>query len=444
MTRALFVVFGIGLAVAIVQMVLLRRCRAEIQVRCRVWLDECRRGQYQGHSRGEAVTELERLLGLAPFAAALRRVGVMAPLLGVVLTTGSIIASQSDQARSGTRAFTMPELAPLLAGVSVGAVLAIINQYLLILVRRFEDREMRVVIQSIEPTWFSDTADRLGKIVSGIDAAGIALGSAIAQLSTASTQASVVIDQLGSALQASTERLGTLTGQLKAAVHEPAKDFVAAASELSLSSKTVATSYRTMTDTMQKLGDLSVTRLESMLDKQARQQQDQVEAVGVLSQASEKLRTSISALTDVRASEIREQFALAASSATSLAEAGARAASTIESTGSGFAERLQRATEQAEAALSRFESVLSRLDARTEEAAAKSSKILPSETDLLRVRDGIRELADASVAVSRQLRDAELGGNSDRLRTRTGFLSVFGGTRSANASESKDSVNRGG
>ena len=170
-----------------------------------------------GATREDAARELDRRQVAGPEFLLLSRIGVMAPLLGLLLTAYSIWEFQRDRmaalaaARAGD---ILAEALPLFAGVAVGAALAILNQLLMI------HAAMRTTgLRLGAMDWFDGAADRaraalppepMVKAASRVEAVANRLGSATVKLDRA-------VDGLASAVGSvagSASRLDLAVGSL--------------------------------------------------------------------------------------------------------------------------------------------------------------------------------------------------------------------------------------
>lgn len=82
-------------------------------------------------TRDEALHELDVRIANAPAFLMLQRMSVMAPLLGVVLTVLGFYWLDVDDAGDQSLQTILATVTPLVSGVGAGAVLALINQFLL-------------------------------------------------------------------------------------------------------------------------------------------------------------------------------------------------------------------------------------------------------------------------------------------------------------------------
>jgi hypothetical protein len=82
-------------------------------------------------TRDEAFEELDVRIGADPAYLMLQRMSVMAPLLGVVLTVLGFLWLDVNQADEQSLQTILTAVTPLVTGVGAGAVLALINQFLL-------------------------------------------------------------------------------------------------------------------------------------------------------------------------------------------------------------------------------------------------------------------------------------------------------------------------
>ena len=127
-----FIAICVGLLFLALQFWKYRQAKSSVQSRCTQWARSCSDGKRRGQTRESAVLDLERSLAGNPDMSFLRRLGVIAPLIGVALTAvsvlslgfgGSSAALQTTLLESSNVAIVAAGIInPLFWGVSVGAV----------------------------------------------------------------------------------------------------------------------------------------------------------------------------------------------------------------------------------------------------------------------------------------------------------------------------------
>lgn len=136
-------------------------------------------------TRDEALHELDTRIASQPSYLLLQRMGIMAPLLGVVLTVIGFYWLEIDQSGEQSLQTILVAVTPLVAGVGAGAVLALINQALLQVVGGRLER-----LRMTARTWFDEAIWRYV----GVDA------------QTATVKAIAAIDKFVSSVRASADR----------------------------------------------------------------------------------------------------------------------------------------------------------------------------------------------------------------------------------------------
>ena len=187
------------------------------------------------------MSEFERALGMCPEFGLLRRLGTIAPLLGVTLTAGSVLwggglglsnADNPSLGGGGEGSFILGTVGPLFWGVFIGAFLAIVNQVLVSIAHREEARILGEAEARMQAKWFRDTEERLDAIVSGMERGGVVLNDASEAIVQMLTLARKSMEGMAEACNEAATDLKSLSMQLEGAIKEPVRDFVESAKEL--------------------------------------------------------------------------------------------------------------------------------------------------------------------------------------------------------------------
>ena len=417
MDTTLIIVAVVGVAGLALQIVVQSIARGEFKSRCESWLSEAQQGSYRRQTRGAALAELERGLMLAPGSIMLRRLGVMAPLLGVVLTAGSIALGQSTSRLVGIQSdglsvgVILQSVSPLLAGVTVGALLAIVNQVLMIFLHRAEDQMLREVTELLEPGWFRDTDDRMDLLTDQIQSAGQALDQVVRRLADISSSTIDAVGRLGEAVGTAAGQLSEVTQQLRTVVERPAQQFTEAANLLTDSTAGVVKQYGRLASSLEGVHTQGMEGLAVAQQRQLEAVQQQRELVSTLSNLLGRLE-------EVRVPQIREDFEAASASARALSESIQRSGEVLVNGGRGVSDQMVRAGEQIQTSIARMQAGIAEFENRWQQANTVIAGASDSRAELQRLRDGLRELVGAVESASRAIQSAAApGGSSPPPRT---------------------------
>jgi len=234
-------VLAVGAFFAVLQWITYAGARAAIVARCNSWVTSCKKRERTAQTRDSAVADLERILALNPRLGLLRRLGVIAPLLGVTLTAGSVllggvfgapILGMAASSSAGQSPVSLVTVGPLFWGVCVGAVLAMFNQFLVHRASVIEDELFRSAIEPRVSGLFRDSEDRMDIVIRHIESAGLSLGRSISGVEQVLMKAQESMVQVhGAGLQAATSFTQFATG-FEATMAAPVRSLTAAAAEM--------------------------------------------------------------------------------------------------------------------------------------------------------------------------------------------------------------------
>lgn len=180
---------------------------------------------------------------MSPEFGLLRRLGVIAPLLGVTLTAGSVLLpggglqNLGADSSSGAGAVAVDgalllAVVPLFSGVCAGALLAILNQVLVSLAFRREESLFIAATEPVRTSHFRDTEDRLDAIVAKMGEGGSRLTEASNTIGGMLGIARDAMQGMSDACNEAVTDLLALATRLESATEIPVREFVGAASEL--------------------------------------------------------------------------------------------------------------------------------------------------------------------------------------------------------------------
>jgi len=402
MSAPFTVVIVVGIAGLVLQWLVLRSAITEIRWRTQGWLDRAAAGAFGRQTRDDAITELERDLALTPSAVALRRLGVMAPLLGVVLTAGSVMFSKTSLATlvnvSETTSVVkiMEGLLPLLAGVTVGALLAIFNQLLLIVFHRAEDRLMHEAVSMLKNGWFRDTDDRVELVVGQI--AG--LGEAIAQMQQRiASVVQVTVDsgeQLGLAISTASKGLEKAASDFAEVIATPAREFKASAEEISKTAKAGSLAYQRVAEAFEQVQETGFGRIAEV-------QRTQMETLRAEMASLEKLQALLGGAAQLRLPDWNSSFDAAAGAANSLGDSLTTLVASLRARNEDMKTTLAQSSDLILETMTRLNGSLTDFETRCRQGgdAAAAASLRPEE--IAKVRDGFRELSEALAASLRNI-----------------------------------------
>ena len=298
-----WIVVAIGVFFFVLQFVAATFARKNLRERSRLWVESCRNGERRTQSREGAISDLERGLGMEPTLGLLRRLGVVAPLLGVVLTTISfwtvdpaliknVLNGGAPTEGSGARSI-MGLVGPLFAGVCVGAVLAIVNQCLVWWVHREEDRCFHEAIDPKSASDFRDSNERLEVVIQNIERGGDALNYSSGLVNSMLTNARVAMEGMNESCNETATELVALASKLRDAIEVPVKEFVSAAAGMRAAAEDSSKEFRAASKALAKQTDLLEKEISESLRRQAVAAETQAQMAGSIALASKSIEESV-------------------------------------------------------------------------------------------------------------------------------------------------------
>lgn len=422
-----YIIVGVGTAFLLVQLIAAVGSIREVSARCGQWRDLCYQDEYRRLARGQAVLDLERSLANAPYASTLRRLGVMAPLLGVVLTTGALMFSppvelervlspMSAQVSPSSTASDQPAMpgvtrmiAPLLAGVFVGAVLAIINQFLVAVQHWHEDRAFRAALDSVPLKSFRDTDDAVEQMIESLRSAGVVLASAVESVGALASRVRASMEEVSRAGTQAHDQLSSVAGHLQAAVAAPAREFSAAAERMRKAAEDCAGRLQQATDAMGSHMGRIEARVEATAGIQQRHFEEHAKVSQRLASATDTVAEAARALAATRVTQLAEHFESSASAARAMAgelgksvqsvagatQAMGAASQQMTSAIAASQEALERVRREADALSSVVQSTGRTISAVPQESGRMQEQLALSTQALAKFTQGLeRALAD--------------------------------------------------
>ncbi len=257
----------IGLVFLFWQTRMFLQARSSVSERGQRWQREVRSGARSVQTREAALADLERSVATCPSSAHLRRLGVVAPLLGVTLTALSFMYNSESvaslisidppvveaglglpveiTARDARSQLVQAGVVPLFWGVMVGAMLAIMNQFLQ---TRLSHREDEVLTACAHPSLapqFKEPDSAFTRFGAGIQESTQMLASAATQLDAMMRSGSTTMKQLAAGAKSVSSELQSSGAALRSSVEVPAAEFAAAAVTMKTSAQTVANQMET-------------------------------------------------------------------------------------------------------------------------------------------------------------------------------------------------------
>jgi len=331
MTPTLVVILVVGSAFFTVQCAVAFAAFRSIRAECDAWKAACLTGAMSGLTRDACVSALERQIDLDPRLAGLRRMGTMAPLLGVVLTAGAIVFGDSGPALMALtsvgeggdpRGSAAVSLTTLFAGVCAGALLAIVNQVLQATLGFVERRMVRAAVAGVAEVRFADSDDRIQQVAGAIVSASEALQVAVEQLQSAARAAVGAAEELGDHCRTASEDLETASDGFRAASVSIRQGLEAAGAGMQEAMKQCASKFTLATAALEELTSGAVERVDRAMARQAEVASRQSQLLTSVEQAARSFETAIAPLKDSSIPEFQaavresvgEQRALAESS----------------------------------------------------------------------------------------------------------------------------------
>ena len=407
MTDMLIIIAWIGVTGLAIQLVVLWLAVRGIRVRTECWFDDARSGRFRRQTRTAAIAELERRLLLLPSAVSLRKLGVMAPLVGVILTAASIVYGKAAVsldaawADAGGMNALLSGLAPLLAGVAVGAMLAIVNQILLMLLHLVEDRRLAGVLHRTSDDWFRESDDRVDLVADRITEAGRALEEATRQLEQITQTSAQALERLVGSVAGATTQLESVATMLQKATEVPARAFAQSASELTDSARAVGSDFRRLAGTLESLHQEGLERLQPI---QARQ----MDALQLQMSLTQELAATLRRLGDAPMGDLDARLRSAAESTQRLREGMDQLAVFLGGGELRIQEQIDRSCATIRVAFDRLQGVLSEVESTWRGGAARFAQAAPSPEEATRIRETMRALADLLASALSDVREVVL------------------------------------
>lgn len=164
-----------------VSVLMRRRAVADMDTAVDLWLEQVADGDTFS-TRAEAVEDLDDRIQASKSLVILQRLTVIAPLLGVIITAIALMLNSSE---SETVSEVLDNVKPLFSGVLAGAVLSIINQFMVIECLANIRGQRDQAAQSLKDTDFRKATSpaelAAGDLVKGAKALQSAMGSMVSQ-----------------------------------------------------------------------------------------------------------------------------------------------------------------------------------------------------------------------------------------------------------------------
>jgi hypothetical protein len=407
MNSVLFTIALIGIAGLLVQSMVCLFAVRGLRARTDYWTGEAKLGRYRRQTREAAISELERQLALLPTSISLRRLGVMAPLLGVVLTTGSIVFGETaarlgtDGGGVGDLRGMLRELSPLLAGVSVGAVLAIVNQFLSIVLHRVEYECLGKALLDVQDCTFRDTDDRLDLITDQIGAAGKALDVVTRHLDQAVRVSTESVERLTATITSAANQLKSVTTDLRGTLEIPASAFAESASEFTESARAVGSDFRGLSKALEMMHKTGIERLESIQTMHAEAIQTQIRAVQGLSGDLRKLG-------DMHVGAFEASLQSAADSTGRLGQGIEQALALMAQSSVRIDEQIVHSCGTIVGSFARLQALLTEAEGNWRACNARLVSAAPTAEEAAKLRDSIRQFAELMTSAALDIRDLVL------------------------------------
>jgi|GEM_PF-2037807 len=418
----LTVVIGVGVLGVVVQLIVLQSAQADIRVRTRDWSERAAAKGYRRQTRDSAIAELERSLACSTPGVALRKLGIIAPLLGVVLTASSIMYSKSSLASlligsESKSVEVIASLAPLLAGVTVGALLAIFNQVMLIALHREEDRLLRDVFVGLENGWFRDTDDRIDLITQQIGSLGESLAQLLKQLSDGMRSVIAGGEQLTTAVSNVAQSLEEAAADFAEVIAVPSREFKSAAQDISNTAATGLVQYRKLSESLEEVQAASSTQLSKLHSQQ-------MEVLRTEAVALKQIQTLLTNAEQLRLPDWNSSFSAAARAAESFDQSVSGVVTSLATRVDQLQSSSARAADSLRDSMGRLDDTLARCEARCRQTADTAAAVSLGPEEVSRLRDTVRELSKVLESSLEELRAA---GAVSRSSSRNGRFPWFGG-----------------
>jgi hypothetical protein len=355
-------VLAVGAFFAILQWITYAGACADIVARCNSWVTSCKKRERVAQTRDSAVADLERILALNPRLGLLRRLGVIAPLLGVTLTAGSVlvggalgspILGMTMNASASQAPSSLVAVGPLFWGVCVGAALAMFNQLLVHRASVIEDELFRSAIEPRASGLFRDSDDRLDIVIRQVEAAGLLLGRSIVGVEQVLVKAQESMTQVHEAgLQAASSFTQFASG-FEATLAVPVRSLKDAAAEMRGGAVEAANQFGVGVKSLVKQSAAIERSVSLMLERQESAVARQVVSAEAIAAAANSIDAMLAPLRSSAVGEFEQGLIAASAASTRLgaALAGAEtqvaaAASTVPSALASFSSGLEAVTRE--------------------------------------------------------------------------------------------------
>lgn len=374
------VIIAIGCGYLAMQLIVLVAAIREVSARCAGWRARCHGGAYRWVPRSQAILDVERALSTAPMSGILRRLGVTAPLLGVVLTTGAVMSVGGQEA---LRQVTVDGVLPLITGVLAGAVLAVVNQGLVAVLSWYTDRTLQRAIEQVSSMdVFRESGDVIEALIADLRTAASVLGASIESVGALAGRVGAAMESVTSGAELATERLAEVSTRLAEVVSGPAKDFQASSERMRGAAEDFSAKLLRASDTVGSSMGRIESRVESALAIQQLHFDSHSQAAMAITSASEEL-----------------------------AEAAGSACASIETVSSRFVKTLSESQEAVVALQRQLSASFAVLEGLAQQRARPDQPPNAADSQLASV---IRGLADATRAMERLAADAKASSRTVR------------------------------
>jgi len=197
-----------------------------------------------------------------------------------------------------------------------------------------------------------------------------------------------------------------VSGELKMAVEGPSREFVVAAEQLAKAAKTGSTQFAKVAAAVENMQESGFDRIENVQRQQLETLRQETDAIG-------QLRLLLSRAEDLRVTDWNASFTAAAESAETMKQSMASVVETLRARTEEFQIGLGGSTDAVRSAMKRLEGSMGDFEARCRLASEAVAATSLKSDEIIRVRDGMRELADALASTLRSIQ-SPVGANSLR------------------------------
>jgi methyl-accepting chemotaxis protein len=243
MSLFVWVVLGFAVALCAIQHLVLQVAKRAAAEACAAWVEECIGGLRSEQTRDSAIRDLERRLDSGQWHGLLRRVGIAAPLVGVVLSAAAVMLeggaivdalratpSPSDSGSGGVDLGT--RIIALSAGVCAGAAIALFNHLLMWLLQGAESEALDRALNETREARFRDSEDRLDHIVGQLREGGEILARTTDLLGGMLELARRAMQGMSESCNEAATDLKSISLNLREGLQAPIAEFIAASTEV--------------------------------------------------------------------------------------------------------------------------------------------------------------------------------------------------------------------